>query len=111
MTSPSDERGCSPLESWIQIALRSVPTEVMTDPSGETAMPSSWLGPNVSCSGSPFGNRCRHKWDFSSTSTLKYIHVPSGDHPAVEHLPRGPTNLPVELPSRGTRRQGSHTGR
>ena len=35
------------------MALCWVPTEVMTEPSGATAMPSSSVGPNVSCSGVP----------------------------------------------------------
>src|SRR5258708_33343558 len=84
-----------------------MPTEVIRErPSGATATPSSSVGPNVICSGSPEGQRCRHMWKLPPAATLKYIQRPSGDHPPAVHLPGGPTWRPSELPSNGTTRHG-----
>src|SRR5258708_5125320 len=72
------------------------------------AMPSSSVGPDVICSGAPFGKRCRQVWKEPPALELKYIHLPSGDQAANVHAtPCGPTECPAELPSIGTRRQGS----
>lgn len=78
-------------------------------PSGAIAMPSSSVGPDVICSGSPFGNRCRQMWKRPPALELMYIHFPSGDHAANVHpAPGGPTRRPCELPSMGTTRHGTH---
>src|SRR5688500_14977452 len=78
-------------------------------PSGAIAMPSSDVGPEVTCSGVPLGKRCRQIWLSPTALDVKYIHFPSGDHAAtVQPPPGGPTARPGELPSMGTRRQGSH---
>ena len=48
--------------SWNQTVLSSVPTAVMSDfPSAAIAMPSCEVGPEVICSGSPPGKRCRQR--------------------------------------------------
>src|SRR5262245_9036158 len=48
-------------------------------------------------------------WVLPPVLVEKYIHFPSGDHAASVHCAgAGPTGLPSELPSNGTRRQGSH---
>src|SRR5262249_41020210 len=48
-------------------------------------------------------------WNPLPASAEKYIHRPSGDHAALVHLPgRGPTCLPGDELSNGTRRQGIH---
>src|SRR3954452_15320080 len=87
-----------------------VPIEVTNDrPSGANSMPCSSVAPNVTCSGTPSGKRCRHTWVPPPVLVEKYIHWPSGDHVASVHWAgAGPTGFPGELPSNGTRRQGSH---
>src|SRR5262249_46033497 len=71
--------------------------------------PSSSVGPEVICSGSPSGKRCRQIWNIPPAFELKYIHFPSGDHAPKWHAASGgPTNFAGELPSKGTRRQGSN---
>ena len=58
---------------------------------------------NVICSGAPdgyFGAR----GGGPPTSAPKYIHRPSGDHPAALQCPSGPTGCPIELASKGTTR-------
>src|SRR5579862_496506 len=89
--------------------LCSVPTAVTSDlPSGATAMPSSWLVPDVICCGTPSGNFSRQRWKPLPASAEKYIHLPSGDHAALVHLDgAGPTTRPCEPPLKGVRRQGS----
>src|SRR5688572_7952411 len=72
-------------------------------------MPASVATPNVTCSGVPSGNRCRQMWTPLLVKAVKYIHWPSGDHATSVHCAGdGPTAFPGELPSIGTRRQGSH---
>src|SRR6516162_8769880 len=82
------------------------PADVTSEcPSGATAMPSSSVGPNVICSGTPFGNRWRQMWNPSPASALKYIHRPSGAQPAYVQRPLvGPATSPPEFPSNGTTR-------
>src|SRR5437867_4394965 len=66
-------------------------------------------GGKVIWSGSPLGKRWRQMWNPLPVSAEKYIQFPSGDHAALVHLlGTGPTGLPDELPSKGTRRQGNH---
>src|SRR5262245_49850661 len=83
------------------------PTDVMKErPSGAMASPSSSVGPEVICSGSPSGNRCRHVWKAPLKLELKDSHFPSGDQAAkVQAPPAGPTWCPTELPSSGATRQ------
>src|SRR5271165_3724545 len=87
-----------------------MPAEVTSEwPSGETAMPSSSVGPKVSCSGSPPGKCWRQIWNPLPTSALKYIVLPSGLHPAyVQGAVFGPAVSPLLLPSKGTTRHGRH---
>src|SRR5215467_11480426 len=76
-------------------------------PSAATAMPSSSAGPDVICSGTPSGKRCRQVWNAPPALELKYIHFPSGDQAAKVHgAPCGPTSFPWELAFMGTTRQG-----
>src|SRR6476469_4882184 len=75
-------------------------------PSGSTAIPSASTGPDVICSGFPFGNRWRHRWLCPSTDAVKYIHRPSGDQPADRHGPGGPMGAAWKRPSSEISRQG-----
>src|SRR6476660_4580483 len=48
-------------------------------------------------------------WVPFAVCAVKYIHLPSGDHAASVHCDgTGPTCRPVEPPSKGTNRHGSH---
>src|SRR5579862_7274550 len=79
-------------------------------PSGAIAIPSSSVGPDVTCSGLPSGNRWRQTWNVPPSDELRYIHFPSIDHAADRQAARaGPTARPGEVPSIGTRRQGRNT--
>src|SRR5579884_3322284 len=76
-------------------------------PSGDMAIPSSSVGPEVICSGSPSGNRCLQVWKEPPSFELKYIHFPSSDHAAKWHDAfGGPTGFAGELPSKAISRQG-----
>src|SRR5262249_33558134 len=88
-----------------------VPDAVMNDlPSGIIARPSSSLAPDgVNCCGVPSGKCCLQTWKPAvRVSTVKYIHLPSGDHCAELHEPSGPTDCPNDDPSNGTSRQRRH---
>src|SRR5262245_44231659 len=78
-------------------------------PSGSTAIPSSSVGPAVSCSGRPSGYRWRQRCDAPPAVDVKNIHLPSGDHAAdVQVAAEGPTWRPGDVPSIGTTRHGNH---
>src|SRR5579859_295648 len=87
------------------------PTDVIMErPSGDRAIPSSSVGPEVSCSGLPSGKRCRQIWKLSSPCKLRYIHFPSCDQAALVHGAfASPTCLPADPPPTGTTRQGNHS--
>src|ERR1700691_5699631 len=96
----------SPRTSCSHTPLSFIPTaETMERPSRVMAMPASWAGPEVICSGLPAGKGWRHRWLEPLRDALKYIHFPSGDQVAEVHGPGGPTCEPNELPSKGTNRQ------
>src|ERR1022692_1389747 len=74
-------------------------------PSGAATTDSSWVGPEVICSGAPSGKRCRQICEPLPVVAVMYIHRPSGDHAAEEQRrPDGPTLRPAELPSKGSTR-------
>src|SRR6516162_7683336 len=79
-------------------------------PSEEKAMPSSSVGPEVTCSGCPSGKRWRQMWKLPSPAfELKYIQRPSGDQAAEVQAPvGGPTLLPTDVESKDNRRHGNH---
>ena len=109
---PSSETCRSPDASWIHTPRFCWPTEVMSErPSAATASPSSSVvPPAVTCSGSPSGKRCRHTWNPSPVSAVKYIHRPSGAHAALVQRPgAGPTRRPDEPPAHGISRHGVNT--
>src|SRR5262249_39317910 len=75
-------------------------------PSGSKAIPSSSVGPDVTCSTFPLGNGCRQMWNAPPEFEVRYIHLPSGDQAAFVQTPSsGPIGTPAELPSKGSRRQ------
>src|SRR5260370_8309913 len=69
-------------------------------PSGIMAIPSSWFGPEVTCSGAPSGKRCLQMGEDCPSSTPRNIHLPSVDHAAdVQPAFGGPTCLEFEPPN------------
>src|SRR5262245_31065486 len=109
--NPSDVSCRSSLGSFNEMLACWSPMLVMRYlPSGVSAVPSCSVGPNVICSGVPFGYRWRHTWKAPPAFDEKYIHRPSLDQLAVVHWPsNGPTGRPGDDPSNGTRRHGSHS--
>src|SRR5664279_667356 len=110
LAKPSPEIWRSPHASCTQTELCRIPADVTSErPSGETAIPSSSVGPKVNCSGTPPGKCWRQIWYPSPASALKYIILPSGLHAAyVQRAVFGPAVSPPLLPSKGSTRHGRH---
>src|ERR1700722_701482 len=100
-----------------------VPTDVTKDlPSAAIAIPASSVVPEVTCSGSPTGNRCRQMCVFSRSVNqmvgpflsvdVMYTDFPSGDQaPEVQDPLGGPTSRGTPSPWKGTTWQGRNTPR
>src|SRR5438093_5031722 len=111
IANPSEVSCRSPLASFNEMLACWNPMLVMRYlPSGVSAVPSCSVGPNVICSGVPFGYRWRHTWKAPPAFDEKYIHRPSPDQVTVVHWPSsGPMERPADDPSNGTRRHGSQS--
>src|SRR5438552_15898440 len=110
IANPSEVSCRSPLGSFNQMLACWSPMLVMTYlPSGVSAVPSCSVGPNVICSGVPFGYRWRHTWKAPLAFDEKYIHGRSLAQVAVRHRPpNGRMGGPEEDPLAGPGGAGRH---